>query len=154
MLKINSAVESLLHFEGEYWMFLNNFSKWASFGRYDLLLLNHDISGGTRYIYVDLTNQSLSQVNYLNDLVSASQHFGSIWFFVNVNAVSESLKQNIPENLKVNFLDARQPALRNEDGYEFYYCVYEPETGNEPYGYVPQVNQFMSVTAFEYYDYQ
>lgn len=135
-------------------MFLDNFSKWGSLGKYELLLLNHDISGSTRYIYVDLTNQALSQVNYLNDLVSASQHFGSDWFFVNVNAVSASLKQNIPGYLNVNFLDACKPALRNNDGCEFYYCVYDPEEGNEPYGYVPQANQFMSVTAFEYYDYQ
>lgn len=135
-------------------MFLNNFRKWGSFGKYDLLFLKHDLSGSTRYIYVDLTNQVLSQVNYLNDLVSASQYFDSVWFFVNVNAVSASLTQNIPENLNVNFLDASRPPILNEDGYEFYYFVYEPEMGNEAYGYVPNINQFMSASAFEHYEYQ
>ncbi|WP_234014320.1 hypothetical protein, partial [Cronobacter dublinensis] len=90
----------------------------------------------------------------LNDLVSASQHFGSVWFFVQVNALSETLKQNIPENLNVYFLDASQPPSRNEDGYEFYYCVYEPEMGNDLYGYVPHMNQFMTATDFECYHYQ
>ena len=134
-------------------MFLNNFRKWDSYGKYDLLLLRHDLSGSTRYIYVDLTNQSLSQVNYLNDLVSAAHYFNSNWFFVNVNAVSESLRLNIPANLNVHFLDASRPFERNEDDFEFHYCVYEPELGNEPYGYVPQANQFMTITAFEHYDY-
>ncbi|MCU6387761.1 hypothetical protein KW818_01335 [Enterobacter quasiroggenkampii] len=134
-------------------MFLSHFRKWGSYGKYDLLFLNHDISGTTRYIYVDLTNQALSQVNYLNDLITASQHFGSQWFFVNVNAVSQSLRQNIPANLNVHFIDASLPPIRNDDGYEFFYCVYEPEMGDEPYGYVPQANLFMSVSAFEHYDY-
>ncbi|HEJ7989847.1 TPA: hypothetical protein SMI27_000478 [Serratia liquefaciens] len=134
-------------------MFLSNFSKWNSYGKYDLLILNHDVSGMTRYVYVDLTSQALSQVNYLNDLTSASQHFNSDWFFVNANAVSQSLKQNIPPNLNVRFLDANAVSKRNKDGCEFYYFVYDSELGNEPYGYVPQLDRSMYVTEFEHYAY-
>ncbi|MBL7635148.1 hypothetical protein JN384_06955 [Atlantibacter hermannii] len=137
-------------------MFLNNFRKWGEHGRYMLILNKHDRYAQTQHIYLDLTNQNQSQSNYLNDLVSASAAFACTNFFINVNAASLALKSNIPQGYSVFFLDANRAPMRNDDGYEFYYHIYEPERedNSEPWGYVPQLNSFMSEYDFQSYYYE
>lgn len=131
-------------------MLLNHFLQWTSSGRFSLILLRGDATAQTRYIYADLTNQNLSQVNYVNDLVSVSNEFRSNWFLLNVNAVSIALKRNIPHTLNVTFLDGGMSPERNGCGHDFFYLLLDLEEGNEPFGYVPQVNYCMSITEFEH----
>ncbi|WP_406916940.1 hypothetical protein [Klebsiella oxytoca] len=137
-------------------MFLDNFFVWNEFRRFKLILNKHDNLAQTRHIYLDLTNQNLSQSNYLNDLVSASSTFACDKFFINVNAVSPALRNNLPAGCKVVFLDANKEPEHNDDGYDFYYQIYEPENeyNSEPCGYVPQIDSLMSLTHFETYSYE
>ncbi len=85
-------------------MFLDNFFVWNEFRRFKLILNKHDKFAQTRHIYLDLTNQNLSQSNYLNDLVSASSTFACDKFFINVNAVSPALRNNLLQAVKLSFL--------------------------------------------------
>lgn len=137
-------------------MFLDHFRVWDEFKRYKLIMNLYDRCARTRYLFIDLTNQNQSQSNYLNDIVSAAREFSCTDFFINVNSASVALRNNIPSGYRVFFLDAKRRPECNNDGYEFYYHIYEPERGEceEPWGYVPQLNKCMSITDFEDYMYE
>ena len=119
---------------------------------YKLVLNKYDSTAITRYIFLDLSHQTKTRSNYLNDLLEKANYFNCHQILIFANEVSQSLRNNLPKDILTYFINASLEPSINQEDHQFYSILCE-EGDSDEMGYVPQVDMVISRYEFETYLY-